>query len=77
MPVELELKIEAICDDCGERRSQYHTGNWFGGLDVEPDDQANEFIFELTTDRSWAVERVSYEELAIYCPKCAKKREAA
>ena len=67
MALELKLQVLAECDECATPSVEVYYGDLMG-LHQEKDEIASETLEDLAA-RGWGVERVSYEEIALYSPK--------
>jgi hypothetical protein len=76
MAVETKFTITAECDSDGCFKEARHVvvGDWFN--DNIDETEMQDFMLELELT-GWEVERLSYEEVEIYCSECKRKRLAA
>lgn len=73
--VEGKITWTAICDDCGKNEESETTYfDWFGGIDENAAD-GSDFLETLQFQKQWNLERVSYEEIKVYCPRCVQKEK--
>jgi hypothetical protein len=76
MAIETKFTITAECgsDGCFKEVRHVITGDWFN--DNIDEMEMPDFVVDLELN-GWEVERVSYEEIEVYCPECKRKRLAA
>jgi hypothetical protein len=76
MAVETKFSITAECDSdgCFKEIRRVIEGDWFN--DNIDETEMQDFVLQLEMD-GWEVERVSYEEIEVYCPECKRKRLVA
>lgn len=73
MGIETKFTITAECGSDGCFKEKTHTVR--GGFlsDNIDETEMQDFLLQLDFD-GWEVERVSYEDVEVYCPECKKKR---